>query len=169
MSAPPPLPSSRPTASTTPAQRPPNLSGGKIALIVAAACVVPLIGALGILAAIAVPAYHDYTLRSKVMEAMAVAAPLKSGISEFHAWNERCPGNGDEGFENVESLAGGRIASITVAEFDDGSCGIELYMQGTGSEHIDGKALWFEFDAKGGNWTCSSEIEDKYLPQSCRG
>ncbi|MFT3754765.1 MAG: pilin [Pseudoxanthomonas sp.] len=168
MSAPP-LPSSRLAQNTTSAQRPPGLSAGKITLIVIAACVIPAIGVLGIIAAIAVPAYHDYTLRAKVMEAVATAAPLEAAVAVFHAQNERCPVNGEEGFDDVESYTGGRIAAITVGEFDDGTCGLELHVQGTGNDRIDGKAMWFELDTKAGSWTCSSEIEDKYLPQSCRG
>ena len=41
-----------------------GMSGGRIALIVAAALVLPCVGIGGILAAIAIPAYNDYTLRS---------------------------------------------------------------------------------------------------------
>lgn len=165
--APPPLP---PTAST---QRAPLTSGGPpkrgmsgclIALIVVAVLAVPMIG---ILAAIAIPAYNDYTLRTKVAESALSAEPLKLAVAEFHARQQACPDNDSAGFKPAEAYADARVASITVGTFENDRCGIELRLRGIGSDKIDGKALWWEHD--GNAWHCSSEIDDRYLPQFCRG
>ena len=42
-----------------------------------------VIAILGILAAIAIPAYQDYSIRAKVSEAIAVAAPAKLAVAEY--------------------------------------------------------------------------------------
>jgi type IV pilus assembly protein PilA len=43
-----------------------------------------VIAILGILAAIAIPAYQDYATRAKISEGIAASAPAKMGIAEFH-------------------------------------------------------------------------------------
>jgi len=44
-----------------------------------------VVAIIGILAAIAIPAYQDYTIRSQVTEGLNLAASLKAGVSEFYA------------------------------------------------------------------------------------
>jgi len=44
-----------------------------------------VVAIIGILAAIAIPAYQDYTIRSQVTEGMTLAADLKAGIAEYYA------------------------------------------------------------------------------------
>lgn len=166
--APPPLPPAAAAASSThahAASAPPKrgMSGCLIALIVVAVLAIP---AIGILAAIAVPAYHDYTLRAKVAAGAATAEPLKQAVAGFHGQRQACPDNDSPGFKAAEAYAGPQIASITVGTFENERCGIEVRLRSTGSDKIDGKALWWEYD--GNAWQCSSEIDNRYLPQHCR-
>ena len=171
---PPPLP---PTTATPPpysahAARPTSappksgLSGCVIALIVAAVLFVPM---AAILAAIALPAYQDYTLRAKVASAMPLAAPLKAAVAEHFDQHQTCPSNDDTGFDAAESYASGLVAAATVGTFESDQCGIELMLTVPGNDKLDGKAVWFEYDASTRTWQCSSEIDDKYLPSTCRG
>jgi type IV pilus assembly protein PilA len=46
-----------------------------------------VVAIIGILAAIAIPAYQDYTIRSQVTEGLNLSASLKTGVSEFFAQN----------------------------------------------------------------------------------
>jgi type IV pilus assembly protein PilA len=46
-----------------------------------------VVAIIGILAAIAIPAYQDYTIRSQVTEGLNLAAALKANVSEFYAQN----------------------------------------------------------------------------------
>lgn len=166
-SIPPPLP---PAAATPPAYqaRPPKpgLSGCMIALIVSAVLFIPI---AGILAAIALPAYQDYMLRSKVASVIPQATPLKASVAEHFRQNQSCPGNDDDGFGSPESYANGLVASATVGTFENDHCGIEMMLSVPGNEQLDAKAVWFEYDPADSSWQCSSEIEDKYLPTTCRG
>jgi prepilin-type N-terminal cleavage/methylation domain-containing protein len=50
-----------------------------------------VIAILGILMAIAIPAYQDYLVRAKASEALLAAAPAKLGVSEFASTNGRFP------------------------------------------------------------------------------
>ena len=164
---PPPLPQVPAPPIYAPQRRPrPGLSGCMIALIVAAVLAIPV---LGILAAIALPAYHDYTLQAKVAGVVPEAAMLKGDVSAYLARHQRCPVNDDAGFDPPVSYASGNVAAATVGRFESERCGIELILRDTGSERIDGKALWLEYEASDGSWQCSSEIDDKYLPTQCRG
>lgn len=167
---PPPLPSSRPAPATyaSHAQAAPKsgLSGCMIALIVVAVLAVPMVA---ILAAIALPAYQDYTLRAKTSAALAEAAPLKANIAAYLAGNPTCPSNGDADFGTPETYASAHLVSITFGAFESNRCGMELILRNAGNEHLDGKKIWLEYDPSDASWECSSEIDDKYLPTTCRG
>lgn len=165
---PPPLPSGPPAHAAYPVSKPPKsgLSGCLIAVIVCALLAIPV---AAILAAIALPAYQDYTLRAKVASALPVAVPLKAAVAEHMGQHQACPGNGDSGFGPPESYASGLVAAATVGTFESDRCGIELRLTVPGNNHLDGKAVWFEYDPSTTAWQCSSEIDDKYLPTTCRG
>lgn len=167
---PPPLPAARP-ASATYASAPQSasksgLSGCMIALIVGAAVAVPMVA---ILAAIAIPAYQDYTLRARTSAALVEAAPLKPDIAEYLSRERACPSNGDADFGASETYASAHLASITLGTFESEHCGMELVLRNAGNERLDGKKLWLEYDPAAATWQCSSEIDDKYLPMQCRG
>jgi len=77
-----------------------------------------VIAILGILAAIAIPAYQDYSIRAKVSEAIAAAAPAKLAVSEYFQSEATWPNNRTEaGASDVDTkyvtaltiLAGGVI------------------------------------------------------------
>jgi type IV pilus assembly protein PilA len=55
-----------------------------------------VVAIIGILAAIAIPAYQDYTIRGQVSEGLTLAAAAKASISEFYAQNGRAPANRTE-------------------------------------------------------------------------
>lgn len=168
---PPTLTPSRPAAPRSiPAPAPKQgMSGGKIALIVAAVMVVPCLGIAGILAAIAIPAYQDYTLRAKVVQALSESQALKAEVQEFHISQGRCPSNGEATFGTPESYASTHVARATIGEFDDGTCGFELEFRNIGNTAIDGRKLWWDLGSDHTEWHCSSEVDDKWLPMECRG
>jgi len=128
-----------------------------------------LVGVIGILAAIAFPAYNDYLGRAKVTQAVGELAALKPQIAEFLAREGRCPVNGDAGFKPPEQYASERLSSVRIGRFEGSECGIEAVIHAPKSAKTDGRALWLELDADAGSWHCSSEIDDSQLPPNCRG
>jgi len=147
---------------TTPAQRT-GMSGCAIAAIVVAVVGLLLVG---VLAAIAIPAYQDYVLRSAVHGARAAGVAARAPVPAYLADNGRCPENDSEGFKPAADYADARVAAIRFGHFENDRCGLEVELRGNG---LDGHKLWMEFDAEGGQWTCTSDVRDKWLPTACKG
>src|SRR5262249_10236121 len=93
-------------ASTATAARPAlRASGGMSGCGLAIAVLFVGIMVIGVLAAIAVPAYSDYTERARVAEARMRATGLKLMVEEFRLTESRCPDNGEGGIEPAEAYA----------------------------------------------------------------
>lgn len=146
-----------------------GMSGCLIAVIVLAVLALPV---LGILAAIALPAYQDYTLRAKAMQSINEVSQVKLAIAEHMAVNGGdCPSNGDDGFGDPEDYATATTAQIKIGTMQGGHCAIELELRGIG-ERVDGKTIWFEAipqDGGGLQWDCSGgDLPAIYRPSTCR-
>ena len=141
-------------------------SGCLIAVLVGVLGVIPL---AAILAAIAIPQYQEYVFRAKVAGAIAAARPLQPAIEEARRQGGACPGNGRAGIRAASDYATADLATLEAGPMQDsGACALQLTLRGSGSAALDGKRVWLELDPGGGRWTCSSEIEDRYLPRDCR-
>ncbi|SFS18533.1 Tfp pilus assembly protein, major pilin PilA [Dyella sp. OK004] len=115
----------------------------------------------GVLAAVAVPAYQDYKLRSQVVQAIASAAPAKTAILEFHQRKGRWPKNDKEA--GLDANGSGTLAI--------GEGTIELSLADTGSAKLAGGTVVLapERAVEGWAWRCHAVgVEDKYLPTECR-
>jgi len=77
-----------------------------------------VVAIIGILAAIAIPAYQDYTIRSQVSEGLTLAAAAKAAISETYAQTGAPPANRvDAGLgteDNPEDTRGNYVGSLAV-------------------------------------------------------
>ncbi|WP_367347105.1 pilin [Stenotrophomonas bentonitica] len=124
---------------------------------------------MGILAAIAIPAYNDYLHRAKVANAVGIVSQLKYQVNEFALNTERCPVNDDDGFKSPSSYAADYVGAVRIGRFGEGKCGIEMEFSVPGKRALDGKMLWFEYDMQSQEWTCSSDLDAKYVPAQCRG
>lgn len=173
MNMPPPLPASPPPA--MPPQAPPprkGLSGCVIALIIGAVVGVFGIFIIGILAAIAIPQYQEYVVRTKVMAAYATVQGLQPQVDAWQRTNGACPGNADVGQAEDATLPLGASdnargqAHLTVGNLDSGECAIELRFEGVGPT-VDGKTLVTASD--GTRWRCDAgTLDERYLPMACR-
>jgi TM2 domain-containing membrane protein YozV/Tfp pilus assembly protein PilE len=83
-----------------------------VVVLIAVFLSVPL---LGILAAVTIPAYQDYTLRAKVTEGLSQANVVKDLISQYNSANAKFPStNADIGFEYLNSY--GAVTDIYLIE-----------------------------------------------------
>jgi type IV pilus assembly protein PilA len=75
-----------------------------------------VVAIIGILAAIAIPAYQDYTIRAQVTEGLNLAAAVKAGVAESFANTGTWPlDNTAAGGDNAAKPSGKYVASIGVA------------------------------------------------------
>ena len=133
-----------------------------------------VIAIVGILAAIALPAYQDYTIRAKMGEPMASLAEGKTTIQEFYVARGYLPDDIAEAglteYQNkdvVKSVwftsSGGPalFASVQLSLYSGATAGTDTFML-SGYTRSDGTIIW---KCKQGS---TNAIPAKYLPGSCR-
>lgn len=118
---------------------------------------------LSILAAIALPAYQDYIIRSKTTMALAEGRALTVAVLEYQQANGRCPTDFDElGVPRPDR-------DVTLVSLGEGRCVIEIGLEGLhASRALDDRRLYLTLEESGA-FSCTSDLEqDKYLPAGCR-
>jgi uncharacterized RDD family membrane protein YckC len=144
-----------------------EVSGCLIAFLVGIGLMVAL-AVLGILAAIAIPAYADYTGRAKVAEALSAAAPVKLAIAEAAMAGPDCPTNESSGFRAPEAYATAGVASIELGRLEDERCGLIMHL--SPELHGDPEQAWIalSYEPEARRWDCWSGLPDGKLPATCR-
>jgi type IV pilus assembly protein PilA len=147
-----------------------------------------VVAIIGILAAIAIPAYQDYTIRSQVTEGLNLASAVKAGVSEFYANQGSWPTSISDLGNSVDP-SGKYASDLTIATGT-----INITYGGQANKNIGGSILSLRpRTSLNGDvvWLCgynsgagvsgltdpsagaatagSTNVLPKYLPQSCRG
>ena len=130
-----------------------------------------VVAIVGILAAIALPAYQDYIIRSKMSEAVAAAAACKTSISEYVSTKAACPA--DAATAGCSTLVTQYVGSLTVA----GAGVISVTTTLTGSRPGDCVLVLTPTTGPAGlpdivTWTGSirgNSCDLKYVPSNFRG
>jgi type IV pilus assembly protein PilA len=125
-----------------------------------------VVAIVGILAAIALPAYQDYTIRSKVSEGLSLVSGAKTAVSETYASSGAWPtSNALAGLGAASTITGKYVASVTV-----GAAGaITVAFQNTGA--FAGTITMTPTDNGGStSWVCAvnAAANNKYVPSECR-
>jgi type IV pilus assembly protein PilA len=107
-----------------------------------------VIAIIGILAAIAIPAYQNYTIRSQVTEGLSLAAGWKTAISEYYAQKGSFPtcastaAGGAAGCVSVSGVSGGKYASAVTINTTAPGGQINILYSGTNANaKLIGKVL----------------------------
>lgn len=149
-----------------------------------------VVAIIGILAAVAIPAYQDYTTRTRVSEVFSLASAAKTNFYDHYASNGSMPtvgGAGDPVITAVQNTiaeaelvnaagdaAYNRISADTAA--------IEVTLN-NGPGDLNGQVLTFVLDASSGSGlvvecnatdtaaagATQTNVPEKYLPANCRG
>lgn len=123
-----------------------------------------VVAIIGILAAVALPAYQDYTKRTHVTEGLALAAAAKTSVTEYFTSNAAWPSdNAAAGLATASSIRGQAVDSISVnaslititynAKVGAGETILIQGRSGSGALH---------WDCRGGS------VEPRYRPANCR-
>ncbi len=133
------------------------------------------IAVLGILAAIAIPAYSDYTVRAKVMEGLNMAAAAKLATTETRLSTEQWPNNDAEA--GLSTPLSNTYASVTIPAAQDIRITYSSAVPEISGHTLmlradigpDGMVVW-ECNAAGSNKLggVSGTLPAKYAPASCR-
>ncbi|WP_222565101.1 pilin [Novilysobacter antarcticus] len=133
-----------------------------------------VVAIIAILAAIALPAYQDYTIRSKVTEAFSLASGAKLAVAETQASTGTAPiTNSAAGLAAAADIKGKNVTSVTVGA--GGAITILLSNNLGGSPTMNGQTIVLTpaFNAGSVEWTCTigaagDATRNKYVPAECR-
>lgn len=129
-----------------------------------------VVAIIATLAAIAIPAYQDYLIRSQVTEGMSLGGGAKAAVWDYYSSYGNLPANNQTaGLPAPTSITGKYVSSVTVA---GGT--IKVYFNGPDANSVITPATFYlelsPITTVGGIiWTCTpSTLPGKYLPTSCR-
>jgi len=128
-----------------------------------------VVAIIGILAAIAIPAYQDYTIRAQVSEGLNLSGGAKAAVTEYFQDRGDMPVNNTQaGLAQPGEIQGKYVESVTV-----GANGVVTVDYGNEAHTViaPNSILMTPSTAQAGSvqWDCSSAaIENKHLPAACR-
>ncbi len=127
-----------------------------------------VVAIIGILAAVALPAYQDYTKRAHVSEGITLAASAKAAVTEYYVSVAAWPADNTEaGLAAADKITGNAVKSVTIGD-KNGNITVTYNDKVT-----DGATIIFAPTVAAANgsvtWTCSGgTVDDKYRPANCR-
>lgn len=130
-----------------------------------------VVAIIGILAAVAIPAYQDYTVRAKMAEGLSLAAGAKTAVAEYWSSKGTLPTtNTMAGLPTPASIKGNAILSVGIGA--SGAITITNVASGNGLPlAAAGDTIILAPTVQGGalTWGCTGgTLEDKYRPAECR-
>jgi len=129
-----------------------------------------VVAIIGILAAIAIPAYQDYTVRAKVSEVMQVASKDRTSVSEYYTTMGGYPADAGQAGMNVSAAQSAYLTSDTDYSATSTAATLEYNLGNLGPSDATGDIHFVGTGNDDGvTWTCTGgDFPDKYRPANCR-
>ena len=143
-----------------------------------------VVAIIGILAAVAIPAYSDYMTKSKVGEASVLASGIKTCVETFFQEESKVPEAGNEYTQICDPKTSGQyVENIEYTSvIDTNEARITVTLRGAAnnnfgdSNNVSTGVIEWLFVAAAKEWTCSNgttpgsatDVADKYLSKACR-
>ena len=123
-----------------------------------------VVAIIGILAAVAIPAYQDYVTRAKVSEGLSLASGAKTAVTEFVMANATFPtSNGEAGLATGTDISGNNVSSVSVGA--DGVITITYSATNIANSTI---TMTPTTSAGGVEWTCGGgDLSQEFRPSTC--
>ena len=135
-----------------------------------------VVAIIAILAAIAIPAYQDYTIRAQVSEGMSLTDGAKTAMAEYYNNNGSFPTtNALAGLATAASINGKYVSQVNVATAGKIIATFSSTAPQKANTKINGKVLVLSAITGAGSisWRCGSTagttVGLNFLPTSCRG
>jgi type IV pilus assembly protein PilA len=124
-----------------------------------------VIAIIGILAAIAIPQYQDYTARAQLSEAITLAGGLKTPIAEAYSQNAVAASCA---IPAGAVTSGKYLLSIAPANGAVDKCDLVATMRPAVATKIISKIVTFSYVPSTGAWTCTSDAPSEVVPAACK-
>ena len=130
-----------------------------------------VVAIIGILAAVALPAYQDYTAKAKVSEAASISSTARAALAlAFNEGNLNSADHTKLGLAAASDIKSKYVTSVTAAGTSATEGTVTIVMQGTGITDIDTKTIIYKMtcvQAAQCSWAIdsTSTVPAKYLPK----
>ena len=124
-----------------------------------------VVAIIGILAAIALPAYQDYTDRARISEGITLASGAKTAVTEYYASEGSMPNdNSTAGLQDKDKITGDSVTSVGVL------AGGKIEVIFTAKVEEGKKIVLVPDTSAAGSiqWECQTDFETSKVPATCR-
>lgn len=131
-----------------------------------------VVAIVGILAAIAMPSYQNYTAKAQSSEAVMLAEGVKRDVELVYTTDKKCPANGESGIGAALSIKGKYVDNVATGgtATDVGGCTVVAAFKSAGvSPKIANATISWALVAgdSTSQWDCTTSLSETLGPKGC--